>query len=417
MTPQELPDTDDAQFPFWSPDGRSLGYFAHGYLRRIDVSGGASTMLTPVSNGRGGSWGEGDTIVFAESVGPLHRISASGGTRSALTALAATDVAHRWPRFFPDGRTLFFFVTGERPGVYLTALDRPGDTQRVADASVDAAYVPPRGTTPGYLLMVQGDTLVAQPFDVGSMRIAGPAVAIPGAGNALTFTGASRSNLSVANDGTVVYATGSNRYQMTWFDTDGRAVGNVGVPERYVGLRLSPDGTEALAFVDDAVGNRDIWRVELTRGGRNRVTYGNRGGYAIWSPNGQRIAFSGSSRLMLFEKSASGETGDRALLRSDYPVYPSDWSRDGRFLLYVQDSSGFDVWVLSLEGASKATPILQTPAAEVNAGFSPNGQFIAFISDESGRDEVYIQNFPDATKRWRVSTGGGQYPRWSRKGR
>ena len=140
------------------------------------------------------------------------------------------EVSHRWPRFLPDGRTLFFFVQGDRPGVYLTALDRNGETQRVADASVDAAYVPPRGTGPGYVLMVQGDSLVAQPFDVDSMRIAGPAVAIPGAGNALTFTGPNRSNLSVANDGTVVYAAGSNRYQMTWFGMDGTALRQCGCP-------------------------------------------------------------------------------------------------------------------------------------------------------------------------------------------
>jgi hypothetical protein len=249
------------------------------------------------------------------------------------------------------------------------------------------------------------------------MQIAGPAVAIPGAGNALTFTGASRSNLSVANDGTVVYAAGSNRYQLTWFGADGVPLGNVGVPDRYVGLRLSPDNTAALAFVDDAVGNRDIWRVELTRSGRNKLTSDNRGGYGIWSPDGQRIAFSGLNRQTLFAKSASGEGGDEALMRSDYPMYPSDWSRDKRSLLYTQNSPGqFDVWALPLEGASKAIPILQSPAAEANGGFSPDGQFIAFTSNESGRDEVYIQNIFDTMTRRRVSTSGGGYPRWSRKG-
>ena len=240
---QELPDTDDAQFPFWSPDGRSLGLFCTRLFeanRRVgrsvdgpDSGSGARGVAAGVRMARSSS---------AKALGPLQRISASGGTRSSLTTLAAAEVSHRWPRFLPDGRTLFFFVQGDRPGVYLTALDRGGEKQRVADASVDAAYVPPRGTGPGYVLMVQGDSLVAQPFDVDSMRIAGPAVAIPGAGNALTFTGANRSNLSVANDGTIVYAAGSNRYQMTWFGMDGTAARNVGVPDRYVGLRISPDG-------------------------------------------------------------------------------------------------------------------------------------------------------------------------------
>jgi dipeptidyl aminopeptidase/acylaminoacyl peptidase len=279
--------------------------------------------------------------------------------------------------------------------------------------------VRPQGTGPGYVLMVQGDSLVVQPFDVDSMQVAGPAVAIPGAGNALTFTGASRSNLSVANDGTIVYAAGSNRYQLTWFGADGAALRNVSVPDRYVGLRLSPDGTAAVTFVDDAVGNRDIWLIqELTRGSRRKLTSDNRGGYGTWSPNGQRIAFSGLTRQTLFAKSASGDVGDQALQRSDYPMYPSDWSRDGKLLLYTQNSPGqqFDVWALPMEGTNKASAILQSPAAEANAGFSPDGQFIAFTSNESGRDEVYIQNFLDATTRKRVSASGGGYPRWSTKG-
>jgi serine/threonine protein kinase len=418
ITSQELRDTDDAQFPFWSPDGRSLAYFARGYLRRIDAMGGASTPLTAVSNPRGGSWSEDGTIVFSESVGPLQKIRASEGTRSSLTTLAAGEVSHRWPRFLPGGRTLFFFVQGERPGVYLTALDRIEQTQRIADASVDAAYVRPRDSGPAYVLMVQGDSLVVQPFDVDSMRITGPAVPIPGAGNALTFTGASRSNLSVANDGTVVYAAGSNRYQLTWFGEDGTTLRNVGLPDRYVGLRLSPDDTAALTFVDDSVGNRDIWRVELMRDGRNKLTSDNRGGYGTWSPNGQRIAFTGLTRQTVFAKSASSDAGNQVLLKSEYPVYPSDWSRDGKLLLYTLNSPArqFDVWQLPLEGASKAMPLLQSSAAEMNAGFSPDGQFIAFTSNESGRDEVYIQHIHDATTRKQVSTSGGGYPRWSRKG-
>jgi hypothetical protein len=266
--------------------------------------------------------------------------------------------------------------------------------------------------------MVQGDSLVVQPFDTDSMRIAGPAVAIPGAGNALTFTGANRSNLSVANDGTIVYAAGSNRYQLTWFGMDGAALGNVGVTDRYVGLRLSPDGREALTFVDDAVGNRDIWRMELTRGVRNKMTSDNSGNFGIWSPDGQRIAFTGLTRQTLFAKGVTGNAGNRPLWRSDYPMYPSDWSRDGKFLLYTQDTPGkrYDVWSLSIDGTNKATSVLQSPVVEMNGGFSPDGQFIAFSSDESGRDEVYIQNFLDATTRRKVSTSGGGYPLWSRKG-
>jgi len=416
ITSQELPDTDDAQFPFWSPDGRSLAYFARGSLRRVDASGGASTTLASVLEPRGGSWGADGTIVFADGVGPLQRISASGGTPSPLTTLVAPEVSHRWPRFLPDGRTLFFFVQGDRPGVYLAALDRGGETQRIADASADAAYVPPRGNGPGYVVMVQGDSLVVHPFDVGSMRITGPAATIPGAGSALTFTGANRSNLSVANDGTILYASRSNRYQMTWFDTHGNPQSTVATPDRYVGLRISPDGTQALTFVDDAVGNRDIWRVDLTTGARTRVTADNRGAFGIWSPDGQRIAFSGLGRQTLFEKSASGEPGERPLLRSDHQVFPTDWSRDGKYLLYTRQNPGLDVMAFVIGGESRPMPVLRSPAADLQGQLSPDGQLLAITSNESGRNDVYVGSFPDPRNPRRVSANGGSYPRWSRRG-
>jgi hypothetical protein len=300
--------------------------------------------------------------------------------------------------------------------VYLTAFERGGEKQRIADASADGAYVPPRGNGPGYVVMVQGDSLVVHPFDVASMRITGAAVAIPGAGSALTFTGANRSNLSVANDGTIVYASGSNRYQMTWFDTHGNLLRNVGTPDRYVGLRISPDGSQALTFVDDAVGNRDVWRVDLITGARTRVTADNRGNFGVWSPDGQRIAFTGMGRQTLFERRVSGEPGERPLLQYDHQVFPTDWSRDGKYLLYTTMSPGYDVMAFVIGGESKPMPVLQSPAAELQGQLSPNGQFLAFTSNESGRSDVYVESFPDPTSPRRVSPNGGSYPRWSRSG-
>jgi len=165
------------------------------------VTDGASTVLTPVSDPRGGSWSTDGTIAFAESLGPLQGISEDGGTRSPLTTLAATETNHRWPRFLPEGRKLLFFVQGERPGVYVTALDGNGEKQRIVDASLDAACVPPQGDGPGYVLMVQGDSLVAQPFDIDSMRVGGPPVNIPGAENTLAFTDANRLPECIDGDG------------------------------------------------------------------------------------------------------------------------------------------------------------------------------------------------------------------------
>ena len=214
VTSREFPDTEGALLPFWSPDGRALGYFSKGYLRRVDLSGGASTALTPVSSPRGGSWSANGTIVFAEGAGPMQKIGASGGSPSPLVGLGATEISHRWPRFLPDGRTLFFYVQGEQPGVYMTTLDRPDVKRQVVRATQDAAYVPGDGV-PGHVLRVQGDALVAQPFDLSTARFTGPVIAIPGAGNAATNT-ANRSYLSVANDGTILYTAGTSRYQLTW---------------------------------------------------------------------------------------------------------------------------------------------------------------------------------------------------------
>ncbi len=413
---RQLPDTEGALLPFWSPDGQALGYFSKGYLRRVDASGGASTALTPVSSPRGGSWGADDTIVFAAGAGPMLKVAASGGTPSPLTSLEGNEIGHRWPRFLPDGRTLFFYVQGEHPGVYMTTLDRPDTKRQVVTASHDAAYVPSRDGKPGYVLRVQGDALVAQPFDLSTTRLTGPLVAIPAAGNAATNSGAGRSYLSVAHDGTILYTAGTSQYQLKWFSPDGTPLATVGPPDRYVGLRISPNGTETMAFIDDATGSRDIWRLELTRNVRSRVTFDNQGNFGIWSPDGQRIAFTGLTRQTLFEKGAGETAQGRALLRADYALYPADWSRDGLLYTTVTPATNYDVWLLSMGAAGKATPLFQSPAAERHAQFSPDGRWIVFSSDESGRDEVYVQAFPNATTRRVVSTGGGGYPRWGKKG-
>jgi hypothetical protein len=418
VTARQLPDTEGAQFPFWSPDGRALGYFANGFLRRIEVAGGASTALAPVATPRGGTWIADATIVFAETVGPLQRIAATGGTPSPVGSVAPNQTSHRWPRGLPDGRTLFYFVQGDQPGVYSQTLDRPDVTHRVMAAPHDAAFVPPQGSEPAYVVRVLGDAVVVQPFDLAAMQLTGASATIPGAGNATTSSGTGRSNLSVADDGTILYTAGTSRYQLTWFSPDGAALRSLAAVDRYVGVRLSPDDADVMAFVDDGTGLRDIWRIELSRSLRSRVTSDNQGNFAVWSPDGRRMAFTGLTRQSLSERAMDGTGAGRALYRSGHPAFPSDWSRDGGHVLFTTTApaASYDVWILPMNGTGTARPLLATAASESQAEFSPDRRLMAFTSDESGRDEVYVQTFPDASARRLVSAGGGGYPRWGKNG-
>ena len=225
--------------------------------------------------------------------------------------------------------------------------------------------------------------------------------------------------MSVSNDGTLLYSAGGSRYQLGWFGRDGIQRGTVGAIEQYIGLRLSPGGHEVLVTIRDAA-NGDLWRVDLTSGARSRVTSEGRGWYAVWSPDGQQVAFTGVNRREMLQAMNTRGGGEVENLSTfDVQVYPSDWSLDGKHLAYTassQDTSS-DVWLLNMTGARKPSPLLQSPFAERHAQFSPDGRWLAFTSNETGRDDVYVQSFPDAATRRIVSSRGGAYPRWGPAGR
>ncbi len=298
LTARELPDTDGAKLPFWSPDSGSIGFFTSVDLRRINVSGTAAVILARALDSRGGTWSADGTIVFSpNSVGPLYWISASGGTPALLTTLSAGETTHRWPKFLPDSRTLLYYSQGPEPGVYLTALDRPSSTKLLLKAASDATYVPGPRNSPGHLLWVARDTVMAQPFDPQSAQMTGSVVAVPGTGGVASSVAAQRSSVSVSNDGTLLYNSGGTRYQLAWVGRDGTPRGTVGAVEQYVGLRLSPDGREVLVTIkDDAGGNGDLWRIDLASGARSRITSEGSGWYAVWSPESQQVAFTSLTR-------------------------------------------------------------------------------------------------------------------------
>jgi Tol biopolymer transport system component len=418
---RELQDTDGARLPFWSPDSSAIGYFTSSELRRIDVSGAAAVAVARTPDSRGGTWNRDGTIVFSPSaIGPLYRVNASGGTPTPLTALSAGESTHRWPRFLPDGRTLLYFVQGTQPGVYLTTLDRPGDAKLLFNAGSDATYVPGERNSPGYLLWIARDTVMAQPFDPVSAQLTGSVVAVPGTADVASFVSTNRGSLSVSNEGTLLYSAGGSRYQLKWFGPDGTAHGTVGVVDQYIGLGLSRDGQEVLVTIRDAATNGDLWRVDLATGARSRVTSGGSGWYAVWSPDSHQVAFTALGRREVLQAMNTRGGGELQTLSTfDVQVYPSDWSRDGQHLAYTANSPGTssDVWLLAMTGARKPTPLLQSPFSERHAQFSPDGRLLAFTSNDTGRDDVYVQSFPDATTRRMVSSVGGAYPRWGSGGR
>jgi serine/threonine protein kinase len=420
LTARQLQDTDGAKFPFWSPDSRSLGFFTNGDLRRIDVTGGAVTVLARAPDPRGGAWNAEGTIVFGPAAsGPLQRVRASGGSPAPLTRLREGETSHRWPQILPDGRTLIYYSQGKTNGIDVTTLDRANDAKRVIDTQSNAVYFARPKNGQGYLLWVVRDTLVAQPFNTGSNELTGSLVSVSGTEDVSSFGGTGRANVTVSNDGTLLYGAGGSRYQLAWFKPDGTALGTVGATDQFIGLRLSPDGGEAMVTIRDPAATGDLWRVDLARGSRSRITSESRGWYAVWSPDGQQIAFSSLGGIDPQIASARGVGQTRSLKTSDFPMYISDWSRDGKYLAYTESrpDTANDVWLLPMTGEGKPTPLLQSPFNEFHAQVSPDGRWFAFTSTETGREDVYVQGLFDAGTRRHVSGDGGSYPRWGPQGR
>ncbi|MBI3264266.1 MAG: PD40 domain-containing protein, partial [Acidobacteria bacterium] len=360
-TAQPLVGTDGAKFPFWSPDSRSIGFFADARLKRIDVAGGPAQTLAHVplrGLGGGGSWSRDGVIIFtAALLTPISRISASGGDAVAVTRLdRPRQTSHRAPRFLPDGRHFLYFVQGMQSGVYLGALDAP-EGRRLLEADANAVY-----TSPGYLLFVRQGTLVAQRFSPGRLALAGDPVAVAERVTIdPTFAVAA---VSASTSGTVAYRTGTagGQAQFVWFDRSGKALGAIGAPDVAFPSSpdLSPDGTRVA--VDRLVaGNVDVWLLETTRDVETRFTVDPAmDAFPVWAPDGRRLVF-GSTRkgpLDLYQKLTSGAGTEEPLLES--PLInktPEDWSPDGRFLLFRSNDAktGRDLWALPLRGEHPST--------------------------------------------------------------
>jgi Tol biopolymer transport system component len=419
---QPLAGTDGGRLPFWSPDSRSIGFFADGRLRRMDIDGGSPTILATAPYGRGGAWNRDGTILFAPSPAaePLSRISSSGGEAQRIGALAPRTVSHSVPRFLPDGRHFLYHVDGaaDLRGTYVATLDHPAGT-RLFESDSAAVFAA------GRLFFVRQATLYAQPFDPARQTLSGEPTAI--AENIVSERGSAA--FTVSDGGTIVYRTGAgrrSRRQFTWFDLSGKESGVVGDPaDDLIGISLSPDDRR-LAFFTRESGNADIWLLDTVRGVRQRLTSDVGDDlFPTWSTDSTQIAFSSTRNqsLDLYLKPASGIGEERLLLATPEAKAISDWSRDGRFLIFsvIAKETGFDIWSLPMQGERKPFRVVQSSFNERLAQLSPNGKWIAYESNESGQYEIYIQPFfgseRQAETKVIVSRSGGTQVRWRADGK
>ena len=431
LVPRPLAGTEGAIHPFWSPDSRFLGFFAGGKLKTINASGGPVHTLCDAADGRGGAWSREGVILLAPvASGPLHRVSASGGTPVPVTAPDETrgERSHRWPHFLPDGRHFLYLAGTFGPGAIpvnnhlcLGALDSK-QGHRLQRVNSNGMFVPSAPRPAGHVLFTREATLMALPFDAERRRILGDA--LPLVEQVQHYAYAGKAHFSVSDNGVFAYQPGTAAlFDLAWFDRSGKRLGTAGAPGAYGTHEISPDGRRVVFdLLDPATGSRDIWLYELSRDIRTRFTFdAAEDTNPLWSPDGRRVVFASNRKggPDLYEKAVEGAAGEQPLLATQEIKAPGDWSRDGRFIAYNSFNlrSLADVWILPLEGERKPIPFLRTEFHESHPQFSPDGRWIAYTSNDLGRPEIYVQPFPTTGNKWQISTGGGSLPRWRSDGK
>jgi eukaryotic-like serine/threonine-protein kinase len=420
---QLMSGTEGATYPFWSADSRYVGFFAAGKLNKLDASGGPPQALCDAVSGRGGAWNKNGTIIFTpDTTSGVARVDAAGGTRTALTTLDSKESSHRWPDFLPDGKHFLYFAHGATSadsGIYLGALDSKEQKLLLRNDS-NAIFA-----APGYLLFVRDNTLMAQRFNPRSLALEGEAK--PLADHVAVNTDTWRSVVTASANGELLYQHGAagGGSQLIWYDASGKP-GELVLPDTadYYYPVLSPDGSK-LAFGVETNGVGDLWVVDLARHTKTRITFGPQySGYPVWWPDGKSIVFGyggSSSGDSLYRQNADGTGSKEKLLESPGIIdIPFSVSSDGRYIAYMRrdlkSNTSFDIWALPMfpdkSGEQKPFSVIATNFADVTPSFSPDGKWLAYANNETGRYEVYIQPFPSGAGRWQVSTAGGSVPKW-----
>lgn len=416
---RSLAGTEHASLPFWSPDSKSVGFFADGPVKRIDLETGLVQKVAGASVPSGAAWNQDGLIILSGTIdSPLKTVSSDGADLGALTVLAAGQTSHRGPQFLPDGRHFLYYAMGSPDvrGVHVGDMKRTV-SRRLFDADTPAVYVA------NHLLYVRQGTLLARPFDPETLQLGGDAT--PVAEEVTSGTRANIAALSTSAAGPIAYRTGPSggKRQLVWLDRSGREVGRLGDPHGFGPsyAAISPDNRRLAVQRTDA-GNTDIWLLDLDRNTPSRFTTDPEADIApFWSPDGDRIVFSSmrrGGRFNLYEKPLAGGVA-RELLVTDRTKSTTDWSRDGRFLLFRSHDPEFswDIWAMPMTGDRKPFVVVRTKFDERDARYSPDGGWIAYQSNDSGRFEIYVQPFDRPGERTRISSAGGVQPQWSDDGR
>ena len=420
VSPEALAGTEDATFPFWSPDGLMLGFFSRGSLRTIALEGGPPREVAPAENGRGGAWNAAGEILYSpDTSGPILRVSVSGGaTRPATTLTPARGENHRWPVFLPDGRRFLFFAQIPTQvgtdGIYLTSLDG-GPARLIARTDAGGAYLPP-----DRLLLVESGTLLALRFDPDAASASErPVVIAEGVGTSSNAYAA----VSASSDGTIAFASSAMTSDLVWFDRGGNELQTLAATGGYVDFRLSPQGQAvAIAEIERKSNRSDIFVLDLTRPGlRRRITSPRfTDASPVLSPDGDRLVFRSSRDGVhdLYEAPLAAGA-ERLLLTSGDAKYPTSWTRSGSRIAFHahQDATKWDVWVADARPGGQAEPLLQSADNEMQAQFSPDGKWVAFTSDVSESPEIYIRSWEPSGLAEPISVSGGSDPRWRADGR
>jgi serine/threonine-protein kinase len=414
-----IPGTTDATDPFFSPDGRWIAFFADGQLKKVAVSGGAPVRLCDAPVGLGGHWGTDDTIVFAATTGSgLSQVPAGGGAPKKVTSLDAAhgEFSHRWPEWLPDGKAVVFAAG---------SVGSWDDAQIVAQslASGERSVLVRGGTNPhylptGHLIYARGGVVMAVPFDPVRLTVTGTPVRI--LENVLQSSDGA-AQLSVAREGSAVYIEGgldSDQHRLVAVDRTGTATPFAALPRRYVAPRLAPDDRRLLVTVEGPIA--DLWLYDISSGALSQTTFDASASYPVWTLDGLRATFSSNKSGVpnLFWTDVFQQGPAERLAASDDLQIPGSWSPDGPTLAFVEQkpATGRDIWLLRLDRDRAARPFIDSPSDESAPRFSPDGRSLAYVSNETGRNEVYVRSLTDPARMRPVSTDGGAEPVWARDG-